>query len=110
MHGTVANYVTTMTSFISHLSEYGSYQLSEDVEYIMNVTSAMGVSTSPMLAHVQGLLAMEREKLQELSDLSERESRPSHTIEQRKSSSEMNLVPKGLLKRICQMRGILTTF
>ena len=109
-HGTVAKYVTMMTTSMSHLSEYGAYQLSEDVGYLINVTSAMGVTTSPMLSHVHSLLSMERDALQELSDKSEKESRPSHLSSTHGESKSTLLVPRGLLLRICKMRGILTTF
>ena len=111
VHGTIARYCTMVASSMLHLSEYGACQLSEDVTYLLSVTSAMGVTTSPLLSHVRDLLAMDRDALQVLSDQSDRENRPSHASQSSSSSSSSSTtMPRGLLLNVCKMRGILTTF
>ena len=112
VHGTIARYCTMVASSMLHLSEYGACQLSEDVTYLLSVTSAMGVTTSPLLSHVRDLLAMDRDALQVLSDQSDRENRPSHASQSSSSSSPSSstTMPRGLLLNVCKMRGILTTF
>ena len=105
-HGTVATYVTMITTSMLHLSEYGATQLSEDIHYLLNVTSAMGVVTSPMLQHMHALLSMKREELQKLSDQSEKDSRPTVTA----MDDAVSAIPRGLLLKICKMRGILVSF
>ena len=74
----------------------------------MNVTSAMGVVTSPMLNYIYELLNMKRNALQVLSDRIERESRDQRNKDATQNSQSN--MPRGLLLRICKMRGILTTF
>jgi len=108
-HGTVATYVTMITTSMLHLSEYGATQLSEDIHYLLNVTSAMGVVTSPMLQHMHALLSMKREELQKLSDQSEKESRPTATAVVTMDDAA-SAIPRGLLLKICKMRGILVSF
>ena len=79
-----------------------------DINYLMNVTSAMGVVTSPMLNYIYELLNMKRNALQVLSDRIERESRDQRNKDATQNSQSN--MPRGLLLRICKMRGILTTF
>jgi hypothetical protein len=109
-HGTVAIYLTAIITSMKHLSEYGSVQLSEDIHYLMNVTSAMGVITSPMLQYMYDLTSMQRKELQQLSDQSEKDSRPTLNEESINKGTISSIIPRGLLLKICKMRGILTTF
>ena len=86
---------------IKHLSRYGCLQLSEDLNYLATVISAVGVVPAPILAHTRELVSMKFEELSKLAD-----SVGHHTADEQL----MAVAPSNLVLEIARKRGILTVW
>lgn len=109
--GLVARFVRQILN-IPHLSARGSAQLAVDISYVMNITSAMGVSASPLLQHLRSLLEISKEELSDLADEIDRASAPRRHYPAKgvEVGDDKKTPPKKLVSHIAKKRGILTTF
>ena len=89
---------------IDYISTKGTNQLSVDIEYIMNVLSALGIEIDFLLTPFQTLLAKSDEELSALANFNDISSDVPEEM-----CSDEGLPLYKLARRLAKQRGVMTT-